>query len=196
MVITQRDDIAEKVRVMRSHGMTTLTWDRHRGHAFTYDVVDLGNNYRIDEIRSALGLVQLKKLPANNARRKAITERYRQALLGGAFPGVQVPFVDTPGQPSYHIFPMLLPEDVDRRAFMETMRNSGVQTSIHYPPIHLFSYYRQRYPGISLPITEAMAAREVTLPLYPGMRDEDVDYVLATASEALSAARILTSAPA
>jgi len=196
MVITQRDDIAEKLRVLRSHGMTTLTWDRHHGHAFSYDVVALGNNYRIDEIRSALGLVQLKKLPANNARRKAITERYQEALLGGAFPGVQVPFVDTPGQPSYHIFPVLLPEDADRQAFMESMRNSGVQTSIHYPPIHHFTYYRERYSGISLPVTEAVAAREVTLPLYPGMRDEDVDYVLARASEALAAARLRTPNPA
>jgi dTDP-4-amino-4,6-dideoxygalactose transaminase len=192
MVITQRDDIAEKMRVLRSHGMTTLTWDRHRGHAFSYDVVALGNNYRIDEIRSALGLVQLKKLPANNLRRKVITERYRETLLGGAFPGVQVPFMDTQGQPSYHIFPMLLPEDIDRRAFMEAMRNSGVQTSIHYPPIHQFTYYRQRYSGISLPVTEAVAAREVTLPLYPGMGDEDVDYVLASISEALVAARLHT----
>jgi dTDP-4-amino-4,6-dideoxygalactose transaminase len=86
---------------------------------------------------------------------------------------------------------MLLPEDVDRQAFMESMRNSGVQTSIHYPPIHQFSYYRQCYIGVSLPVTEAVAAREVTLPLYPGMRDEDVDYVLSSASEALAAARIL-----
>jgi dTDP-4-amino-4,6-dideoxygalactose transaminase len=70
------------------------------------------------------------------------------------------------------------------------MRESGVQTSIHYPPIHKFSYYQQHYPGISLPITEAIAAREVTLPLYPGMRDEDVDYVLTAASGALAAARV------
>lgn len=196
MVITQRDDIAEKLRVLRSHGMTTLTWDRHRGHAFSYDVVALGNNYRIDEIRSALGLVQLKKLPANNARRKAITEHYREAFLGGAFPGVQVPFIDTLGQSSYHIFPLLLPEDANRQAFMESMRNSGVQTSIHYPPIHHFTYYRERYSGITLPITEAVAAREVTLPLYPGMQDEDVDYVLASASEALAAARLRTPNPA
>jgi dTDP-4-amino-4,6-dideoxygalactose transaminase len=196
MVITQRDDIAEKLRVLRSHGMTTLTWDRHRGHAFTYDVVALGNNYRIDEIRSALGLVQLKKLAANNARRKEITDRYRKGLLGSDFPGVQVPFMDTPGEPSYHIFPMLLPDDVDRRVFMETMRSSGVQTSIHYPPIHQFSYYQQRYPGISLPVTEGVAAREVTLPLYPGMQNQDVDYVLTAASEAMAAARVHLPNPA
>jgi len=69
------------------------------------------------------------------------------------------------------------------------MRASGVQTSIHYPPIHHFSYYRQRYSGISLPVTEARCHREVTLPLYPGMKNADVDYVLTSAKEALVAAR-------
>ena len=195
MVITGSDEIAEKVRILRSHGMTTLTWDRHRGHAYTYDVVALGNNYRIDEIRAALGLAQLKKLEANNARRKAITERYREGLSQTTYAGVDIPFLDRLGQPSYHIFPMLLPEDVNRQAFMETMRNLGVQTSIHYPPIHTFSYYRQRYPGISLPITEAVASREVTLPLYPGMKDEDVDFVLSAIGEALAVTRISVPNP-
>ena len=82
MLVTNREEIAEKARVLRSHGMTTLTWDRHRGHAYTYDVVALGYNYRIDEIRSALGLVQLQKLPENNARRKHLTDLYRKGLEG------------------------------------------------------------------------------------------------------------------
>jgi dTDP-4-amino-4,6-dideoxygalactose transaminase len=74
MLVTNRDDIAQKVRLLRSHGMTSLTYDRHQGHAYSYDVVDLGYNYRIDEIRSALGIEQLKKLPANNVLRKTYTE--------------------------------------------------------------------------------------------------------------------------
>ncbi len=80
MVVTNRDDLATRIRLLRSHGMTSLTWDRHRGHAYSYDVVDLGYNYRLDEIRSALGLVQLKKLSVNNARRGSVTRTYRQAL--------------------------------------------------------------------------------------------------------------------
>jgi dTDP-4-amino-4,6-dideoxygalactose transaminase len=191
MLVTDRDDIAEKVRVLRSHGMTTLTWDRHRGHAYTYDVVALGNNYRIDEIRSALGLVQLGKLAGNNARRKEITERYRQGLKEAAASGIELPFSKSPGMPAYHIFPMLLPEGADRIKFMETMRTAGVQTSIHYPPIHQFTYYRQRYSQLSLPETEKVAAREVTLPLYPGLRDDEVDWVLSSATEALSVERVI-----
>ena len=89
MLVTDRKDIADKVRLQRSHGMTTLTYDRHKGHAHSYDVLDLGYNYRIDEIRSALGLAQLKKLAVNNARRLAFTHQYREALEGTG-PGIAI----------------------------------------------------------------------------------------------------------
>jgi dTDP-4-amino-4,6-dideoxygalactose transaminase len=189
MLVTNRNDIAEKARLLRSHGMTTLTWDRHRGHASTYDVVALGYNYRIDEIRSALGLVQLRKLPGNNARRRTLTNRYRRDFADARFDGIEVPFAGAQGESADHILPVLLPQGAERRAFMDSMRESGIQTSIHYPPIHQFSYYRERYPAVSLPITEEVAAREVTLPLYPTMRDEDVDAVLTAAATALPVAR-------
>lgn len=187
MLVTNRDDVAEQVRTMRSHGMTTLTWDRHQGHAYTYDVVDLGYNYRIDEIRSALGRAQLKKLNAGNARRKAITERYWDGLSDS---GLELPFRTTPGNSSYHIFPILLPEHCDRARFMDAMRAEpqSVQTSIHYPPIHRFSYYRKRYPNISLPMTERLAARQVTLPLFPTMTDAQIELVVSATRTSLNAA--------
>jgi dTDP-4-amino-4,6-dideoxygalactose transaminase len=174
MLVTDRDDLAEKVRLMRSHGMTSLTYDRHRGHAHSYDVVDLGYNYRIDEIRSALGLEQLKKLATNNALRKTWTEKYWQALDA---PNLELPFRGKAGSPAYHIFPMLLPQGYDRKAFMDNLRSEGIQTSIHYPPTHRFTYYRSRYGEISLPNTDDVSNREVTLPLYPGMGIERVDLV-------------------
>jgi dTDP-4-amino-4,6-dideoxygalactose transaminase len=183
MLVTNRDDLAEKFRVLRSHGMTSLTWDRHHGHAYTYDVVALGYNYRIDEIRSALGLAQLRKLKANNARRKAITQQYWQLL---SETGIELPFSQaSSGESSYHIFPVLLPEGVDRKGFMDTLRSAGVQSSIHYPPIHQFSYYREMYSGVMLPLTEAAAAREVTLPLYPTMNQEQVATVVSAVKEAI-----------
>ncbi len=185
MLVTDREDIAEKVRLIRSHGMTSLTWDRHQGHAYTYDVVDLGYNYRIDEIHSALGLAQLGKLAQNNARRKEITERYWAGLAGLR---LGTPFRGIAGQPSYHILPILLPPGVDRLRFIDAMKQAGIQTSIHYPPVHLFSYYRKQYPDVSLPITEDVASREVTLPLFPGMTNEQVDLVLNAAGSSLEAA--------
>jgi dTDP-4-amino-4,6-dideoxygalactose transaminase len=187
MVVTDRDDVADKVKALRSHGMTSLTWDRHKGHAFSYDVVALGNNYRIDEIHSALGLVQLHKLAQNNLRRGEISHVYRAALSQADYEGILVPFAGTEGQPSFHIFPILLPREANRQVFMQSMRNLGVQTSIHYPPIHTFTYYRQRYADLSLPVTEAVAARQVTLPLYPKMSDADVEIVITAVKESLEA---------
>ncbi|MEA3441024.1 MAG: DegT/DnrJ/EryC1/StrS family aminotransferase [Chloroflexota bacterium] len=186
MLVTNREGIAKKVRLLRSHAMTSVTWDRHRGHAYSYDVVDLGYNYRIDEIRSALGLVQLSKLGANNARRKMLTETYWRTLKNC---DLELPYLqmleDPEIQPGYHILPILLPEGSDRSVFMGKLRTDGVQSSIHYPPIHNFSYYSRRYPGVALPITERAAAREVTLPLYPGMSDDQLSLVIASVQAAL-----------
>lgn len=188
MIVTNRDDLAERVRLMRSHGMTTLTWDRHRGHAHTYDVVALGYNYRIDEMRSALGLVQLARLEAGNHRRQELVDNYRRALAG--LPGLSVPFRDWPHVSSNYIFPILLDDASRRPAFIESLKAEGIQTSIHYPPIHLFAYYRQCYGYAegSLPITEDVCAREVTLPLYPAMSEHDVETVVAAVQRALESA--------
>ena len=186
MLVTNREDVAEKVRLLRSHGMTTLTLDRHYGHAYTYDVVDLGYNYRIDEIRSALGLVQLHKLAANNARRKMITSKYWNAFNGT---DVELPFYNSTGKPAYHIFPMLLPNGADRKQFIDYLRAAGVQTSIHYPPIHRFSYYNQWYPDLCLPRTEDISRREVTLPLYPTMSTDDIEVVVSAVRSALERIR-------
>ena len=182
MLVTDRDDIADQVRLMRSHGMTSLTWDRHKGHAYSYDVTALGYNYRIDEIRSALGMVQLEKLPQNNARREEIRKQYIQGL---ADTPVQIPFLENKGQSAHHLFPVILPAGMDRIGFIDALRTVQIQTSIHYPPIHQFSYYRQRYPNLHLPLTEDLASREVTLPLYPGMSDEMAGWVIEAVKQAL-----------
>jgi dTDP-4-amino-4,6-dideoxygalactose transaminase len=172
MIVTNDEGHAQKLRLLRSHGMTSLTWDRHKGHAWSYDVVDLGYNYRIDEIRSALGKVQLAKLPANNERRRHLTQIYRDVLREFST-GVTIPFEHHAGTSAAHLLPALLPSGTDRPAFMEAMKAQGIQTSIHYPPIHTFTAFGAG-AKYSLPITEEIAAREVTLPLYPAMTDEDV----------------------
>jgi dTDP-4-amino-4,6-dideoxygalactose transaminase len=186
MLVTNREDIAQKARLLRSHGMTSLTWDRHQGHAYTYDVVALGYNYRIDEIRAALGLAQLHKLPTNNSRRKAITEQYWAGLQETS---LGLPFRNWTEDPAvlsaYHIFPVLLSSGMDRKAFMDSLRANGVQTSIHYPPIHQFSYYRELTPEAVLPQTEQLSVREVTLPLYPSMDQASIQWVLRSTQDAI-----------
>lgn len=182
VLVTDDDRLADKVRILRSHGMTTLTWDRHQGHASTYDVVDLGYNYRIDEIRAALGREQLKKLPAGNVRREVLVERYREELAE-RLPALGLPFSEKRGLSSQHIFPVLLPEGVDRQSFREALKADGIQTSFHYPPVHHFRIYRQE--GEELWMTETAARRQVTLPLFPGMTDAQQNLVIESVVKAL-----------
>ena len=178
MVTTNDEALAEKLRVLRSHGMTSLTWDRHKGHAWSYDVVDLGYNYRIDELRSAVGRAQLKKIGRFNQRRAELTRLYRD-LLSELAPEVRVPFNEERGVSCHHIMPVLLPKGTNRVAFMEAMKAEGVQTSIHYPPIHHFQNYEghTEFLRADLSVTEDVCGREVTLPLYPLLKDEDVRVV-------------------
>jgi len=178
MLATDDDALAEKLRILRSHGMTSLSWDRHQGHAFSYDVVDLGYNYRIDEMRSALGRVQLKKLPAGNQQRAELTALYRE-LLAELAPQMELPFGAPRGTSCYHILPALLPKGTDRIRFMEALKQRGIQTSIHYPPVHHFQIYQDVWQkrGDALPLTEEAGSREVTLPLYPTMVGRQVKIV-------------------
>lgn len=188
MVTTDRDDLAERLRRFRSHGMTTLTWDRHRGHAASYDVTVSGFNYRIDEVRAALGRVQLAKLALNNARRAELVARYRSALAGT--PGLSLTFntVESPEHCSYHIFPVVLAPEVDRARLMSYLRQQGVQSSMHYPPIHQFSAFSESCASLSLPVSEEFGRREVTLPLFPTMTDSQLKTVITAVATALRSA--------
>jgi dTDP-4-amino-4,6-dideoxygalactose transaminase len=185
-LVTNRDDVAERIRLMRSHGMTTLTWDRWKGHAHSYDVVELGYNYRFDDLRAAIGRVQLEQLDPMNDRRRQLVERYHRQLRD--VPGVTVPFARHPGTSAYHILPVLLADVATRERVIAALTAEGIQTSIHYPPIHRFAYYRRRFPngGQALKLTEEVADRELTLPLYPSLGHDEVDVVVDGLRRALS----------
>ena len=184
MIVTDDDKLAERIRLLRSHGMTSLTWDRHRGHASSYDVVDLGFNFRLDEIRAAIGLVQLERLPSENAQRARIVARYRDRLANKK--GIIVPFAPNDGQratgvqttSSDHLFVVVLPEGVRCDEVRSALGEERIQTSVHYPPIHRFTLYAERGARRRLPITDDVAARLVTLPLFPHMREDQVDLVV------------------
>ncbi len=184
MMTTESDDLAQKFNRLRSHGMTSLTWDRHKGHSYSYDVIDLGYNYRIDEIRAAIGLVQLAKVEGNNERRRLLSQVYRDALQE-IVPQVSVPFQHHFGKTSAHIMPVLLPKETKRQLFIESMKENGIQTSIHYPPIHTFTSYKDGRVW-DLPVTDDVAKREITLPLYPAMSNDDVVVVVSAVQASLN----------
>jgi dTDP-4-amino-4,6-dideoxygalactose transaminase len=175
MVVVADEARRERVRLLRSHAMTTSTLDRDRGRAVGYDVVACGFNFRMDELRGALGLVQIERLPGWNHTRVELMASYR-ARLAEQVPEVVVPF-DPHHLTSGHIMPVVLPPGCDRGAVMAAMRAAGIQTSVHYPAIHQFTYYQDEYGGITLPHTEDFSLRELTLPLHPALDAADVDRV-------------------
>jgi dTDP-4-amino-4,6-dideoxygalactose transaminase len=164
--------------------MEALSWDKYRGHLSSYDIRGLGYNYRTTEIQSALGLVQLRKLDRNNRKRKRLVEIYRKELQ--EVEGISIPFSKFRGNPSYHLFPILLAPSIDRKKVMERLKDFGIQASVHYPSVHLFSLYRKRfgYKMGMLPKTEEVSRREVTLPLHPRMKQEDVKWIVKRVKEA------------
>lgn len=183
MYVTRSKDLDQKGRYLRSHGMTTLTLDRHEGRAVTYDVIQPGLNYRMDEMRAALGLIQLDKLPGANAERKKLTELYVQLLSG--VHGVSIPFINYPDRkPSYHIFPVLLDAQLNRLEVIRKLKEGGIQSSIHYPTFQEFSAYKAC--GLnSTPIATEISRRELTLPLFPTMGSEAVELVVEELLKAL-----------
>jgi dTDP-4-amino-4,6-dideoxygalactose transaminase len=183
-VVLARDPaVRDAVRRGRGHGLTSGTFERRSSRTKTYDMTMLGFNYRLDELRAAIGLVQLGHLGEWNAKRTALAELYR-TLLEERCPGVMVPF--EPERTSvHHIMPVILPGLIDRQDIIDHLRAKGIQTTIHYPPAHQFSFYCGLYPDVSLPRTEDFADRELTLPLHPRMAASDVETVTRSLAEAL-----------
>lgn len=176
LVVTNDPELADRIRLLRSHGMTSLTWDRHRGHAHTYDVLEPGFNYRLDEIRAAIGLVELGKLETENAARRRLAGRYRERLDGVKGMVFAFPARDNSVVSSQHLAVVLLPEGVSRSDVQAALAKEGIQTSVHYPPIHMFTHYAALAQR-PLPRTDEVAPRLLTLPLFGHMTDEQLDYV-------------------
>jgi dTDP-4-amino-4,6-dideoxygalactose transaminase len=175
MVATRDPELFQKCRNLRSHGMTVASFDRMKGRAATYDVIEPGFNYRIDEVRATLGIVQLGKLPDANEARARLVARYF-ARLDTLPEFLSVPFRHFDrGTPTCHIMPILLSKKVDRTALIERMMEDGIQTSIHYPSIQSFSAYKDKV-GLT-PKSQYISEHELTLPLYPTMTMAEVDLV-------------------
>ena len=187
LLCTDSDEVADFARSRRSHAMTSGTWERHGGRADTYDVVGVGYNYRLDEPRAALLLSRLVRLETELARRRELTLHYRELL--SPLEGIVVPFEDVEvASSSCYVMPIMLEREGARAQVGERLRERGIQTSVLYPAIHSFSAYRERFPGVSLPITELASRTELTLPLYPHMTYEDQDRVVGELAEALVSA--------
>lgn len=197
MVTTARQDLAARLRLLRSHGMTHQTLDRHKGHAHSYDVVELGYNYRLSEIEAALGSVQLAKLPAHNAARARLVEKYRELLAG--LPEVKVPFAGYgrretwpyEAKSAHHLMVVLLPRGVNRAKVMDLLREQRIQSSVHYPLLHSFTEVKRaiaagQVEANGLQVVEEVAPRLLTLPLSPSYGPDVAERVVVALRRALN----------
>jgi len=180
MTSTRNPDLAKRLASLRSHGMTSLTLDRHKGRSATYDVLEPGINYRMDEMRAALGLVQLHKLKEANLKREKLTTKYREDFRSSP---IKIPFSSMASKnlsSAYHILPILLPKNLNRNDVMNHLKENRIQSSIHYPAFWDFSAYKDIFNSDATPIALDIIPNELTLPLYPGMNTAEVKKVTTT----------------
>jgi dTDP-4-amino-4,6-dideoxygalactose transaminase len=178
MVSTEDDELAKRVRLLRSHALTSGTWDRHRGHDPAYDIVDIGFNFRIDEPRAALGLSRMQRLEQDIEARRAVVRAYRERLA--QVPGIELAWDNRAVELATHFaFPVLLADREARDRFREDLKAGGVQTT-WYPALHTFSEYRDAAPLDSLPRALEVSERHCMLPLSATMDESDIDVVVET----------------
>src|SRR5258707_8492025 len=178
MVTTDNAEFAETLRKFRNHGISSNARDRQREGQWHYEMVLLGFNYRLTDIACALGLQQLTKLDANLARRREIAAKYAAAL--SAVPGISVPAVKGEVLPAWHLYPIrleLAKLSAGRAEVFRALRAENIGVNVHYIPVHLHPYYRERfgYQGGEFPVAEAAYESLISLPMFHGMNDEDLE---------------------
>lgn len=184
MLVTNNTELIERARIIRSHGMTSLSFERSKGHSTDYDVVELGYNYRMDDIRSSIGIVQLDKLVNDIKRRTELRNYYVKQLSG--IKDIIIPFKDYKFLSSNYIFPIVLKNsNVEKRnKVREYLAANGIQTSVHYPAVHRFSIYSEF--AVELPKTEYVTDNLITLPLFSKLSFDNIDYIKLIIERALN----------
>jgi dTDP-4-amino-4,6-dideoxygalactose transaminase len=175
-VLTDRDDLAERLRRFRNHGISTELSARRD---WTYAMVELGYNYRLTDIAAALGSSQIRRLDEFLTRRRALAARYMERLAD--HPVLDLPAVADDAEPAWHFLFARLRLDrlsVDRATVFRALRAENIGVNVHYIPIHTHPYYRDRFPGVSMPVAQAAYERLLTLPLHAGMSDADLEDVV------------------
>jgi perosamine synthetase len=190
MVTTDRADLAENLRRFRNHGISSDARQRHASGQWHYEMVQLGFNYRLTDIACALGISQLKKLEANLARRREIAARYTAAFRN--LRGVVAPSVRPDVNPAWHLYPIRVnPSHLkkDRAHMFRALRAENIGVNVHYIPVHLHPYYRDRfgYQGGEYPVAETAYEQLISLPMFHAMTEQDVEDVVAAVSKVSAA---------
>jgi perosamine synthetase len=186
MLVTDSEAIANRARSMRLHGLTRDAWKRYSGSgSWYYEIEDVGFKYNLTDLAAAIGLVQLDRAESMRTERERVARRYEQAFAdSGLGDLVELPRMPGPNEiHARHLYPIRLHLDrvtVTRAETIDRLGEAGIGTSVHFIPLHLHPYYRRTYgyePG-DLPVANLQYEREISLPIYPKLTDDDVDYVV------------------
>lgn len=162
---------------IRSHGMTSSTLDREKGRIFSYDVSEIGLNYRIDEIRAALGIEQIKKIKIKNKLRRKILLTYLENLPENVLTPHKAALENKDLLSVDHIMPVLLPLGIERNKIVEKLKLKNIQTTMHYPAPWGFTAYKNDFSRSKTPFSTEIIDREITLPLHTLMTQKDAEKV-------------------
>ena len=182
MVTTNNEDFARRLRLFRNHGINSDARRRMAEGQWYYEMISLGYNYRLSDIGCALGLSQLRKLESNLARRRQIAARYNEAF--GDLSGVLIPRTQPHARPAWHLYPVRFDQNVlgvGKSELFVALRAEGLGVNVHYIPVHLHPYYQQRFGDQrgQYPLSEQAYEQLVSLPMFHGMTDCDVEDVIA-----------------
>jgi perosamine synthetase len=189
MVTTDSPTFADTLRKFRNHGISTGACDRQQAGQWHYEMVLLGYNYRLTDIACALGVQQLTKLEANLSRRREIAARYLSALQG--LPGLILPATHDNVNHAWHLYPIRIDSaelGVTRAEVFRALRAENIGVNVHYIPVHLHPYYRERfgYKGGEFPVSESAYESLISLPMFHGMSDTDVEDVIHAVAKVVS----------
>lgn len=175
MIVTEDEELYKRLKLLRSHGMTTMSYQRASGHATSYDIAEIGFNFRMDDIRAAIGIAQLNKLRSDLELRKEVRKIYEKQLR--EIKQIVIPYYGYAEFTTNYIMPVVLKDsDRNRRdSVRQKLHEMGIQTSVHYPAIHCFSAYQNQ--NIQLPVTEYVTNNEITLPMYGKLAEEQIKYI-------------------
>ena len=187
MVTTEKEDWAERVRTLRLHGISKDAWRRYsKGGSWYYEVIEPGFKYNMTDVQASLGIAQLKKVDWLWEKRKEIARRYTEAFtsIGAIIP----PSVKPDRESAWHLYIIKLQIEalrIDRNGFIERLRERGIETSVHFIPLHRHPFYKNTFGVMpeAFPNAEWVYERSISLPIYPGMTDPEIDYVIEQVSD-------------
>lgn len=175
-IVIGKKEYIKKIKILRNHAINKSMLERNLAKTPTYQIEELGYNYRIDDIRSTIGVEQLKKIDRLNNLRRKVALNYKK-MINKELPEIVIPFSNFIGEKySYHLFPILLPSSFNRAKLINFLSSNGIQTSIHYKPIHKFNFYKKR--NFRLENLDKISSHILSLPIYPDLNFNNQKYIV------------------